>query len=534
MSRPYDDSFHVHLISNVAPQVFPENTPAEFSTPLANEIDLKSGAWEVAVQQIMYPTHVSTTTAKDKVLLHKYQYQGIAKLDYPTPAWRTIEDCSAKLLFNPDYIQQEQLINYFITRVNTSKWKELISLHYIKGSKKFTLDLLNDDVLIVLSAALQKVLGFKEQFFFTRSSYWAWSQVDVKTIVIPDDATLGLFILDLTTHRSEKYEMPRAFKPPVVGDTVKAAFEADVVHLFHDSLPHEFKTQLKFQIGLYPNGGVRSNEGCIRFQQVHQYWLQKFGDHENKILFFRFDENATRLLKLDKLYYYQGENYIKTKTAIAPTVENLRKVTVEFFYISPHKKLLRNVALGDGLYGHRVDRPPVAIELDSNEEFTDPEALLPKLNKKTGTHEYNFEWDAHRKRYKMNVTSHVYGIELTKTLASILGFDPEKEIYYKGNYLARDSPVLNRDITSLYVYTNIVDPVYVGNVKAPLLLICPFKRKNDPKNVVHQLEFLNPTYTPVNRNAINQIDIGIYDDAGTIIPFRYGKTKLQLHFRRRQ
>ena len=97
--------------------------------------------------------------------------------------------------------------------------------------------------------------------------------------------------------------------------------------------------------------------------------------------------------------------------------------------------------------------------------------------------------------------------------------------------MAAEFPILDRNIMALYVYTNIIDSIYIGDVKAPLLLTCPFKRSS--KTNVHQLEFLNPCFVPLNRTRINQIDIAIYDDAGTLVPFLFGKTNMSLEFRRR-
>ena len=123
---------------------------------------------------------------------------------------------------------------------------------------------------------------------------------------------------------------------------------------------------------------------------------------------------------------------------------------------------------------------------------------------------------------------------MTKSLASILGYEAlDFIIYHNGSHMADDFPLLNRGITSLYVYCNIIDSVFVGNVKAPLLLTCPFK-KMDKQDFVNRLEFLNPTYISLNRKNIQRIDIGIYDDSGVLIPFLYGKTNVTLDFRRKK
>ena len=69
-----EESFHIHLASNVAPDTFPNNTPSDFKTPLADELHLHGGSWEVAVKDIMYPCYVSSTTAADKLYFHKYNF----------------------------------------------------------------------------------------------------------------------------------------------------------------------------------------------------------------------------------------------------------------------------------------------------------------------------------------------------------------------------------------------------------------------------------------------------------------------------
>ena len=49
--------------------------------------------------------------------------------------------------------------------------------------------------------------------------------------------------------------------------------------------------------------------------------------------------------------------------------------------------------------------------------------------------------------------------------------------------------------------------------------------------MVHQ-EFLNPTFVPVTRSNIHQVDILVRDDTGEPTPFLYGKITLTLQFRK--
>src|SRR5215510_10368326 len=50
------DQFYVTLFSNGAQSVYPENTLAAFTIPLAKQIDLgSSDAWEVGITEFTYP-----------------------------------------------------------------------------------------------------------------------------------------------------------------------------------------------------------------------------------------------------------------------------------------------------------------------------------------------------------------------------------------------------------------------------------------------------------------------------------------------
>ena len=562
-----DEDFHVHLISNVAPDVFPDNTPSEFSTPLANEIDLSEGQWEVAVRQIMYPTHISTTSPKDKVFIHEYQLKHRNLLPYPPEQMNSVFDYGTKIVIQPGKVTKGQLINAIVKAVNTSEWKEIVNLEYNNLKNKFALHVLKEDIVAVMTPGMQQSLGFSEPCF-TKGSYWARA-IFKKSMTVPEDFIGAIHLLDLETLQKEKHTLL------VQMDNIRKhrIYEKTVPHLFKDTVPDELISEPKFSFS------VRPNEGCIKINPLQPDIMQNFGAHENPLVFFRFDKKSTETLKLEKLYRLKGEKEFKIPLVKPPKVSKAKeKVTatvsvtvtsamaaakaeetekkeeakepekkkakkeevvenpketyvldqihaigVEFFYLSRK----------DGMHTKLLDRPTADVIIKPAPEVKDPEKLLPKFHFNTQEYKYEFKWLKDVKRYVLHVNSPKYVVSMTKSLASVLGFDPNKDFYAQGVHVARDSPVLNRNITALYVYTNIVNSVYVGNVKAPLLLTCPFKSKGS-NELVDQQEFLNPTYTPINRKTIGQIDIAIYDDAAALIPFLHGKTKLSLHFRKRR
>ena len=122
-------------------------------------------------------------------------------------------------------------------------------------------------------------------------------------------------------------------------------------------------------------------------------------------------------------------------------------------------------------------------------------------------------------------------VQLDDTLRDILGFDESnfesgKEVH------AKDKISLTRRINYFAIYSNINADVYVGNVKAPLLTMFPFNPKDC--SILSERQFKKFHYVDLKTNYIAQIDISIYDDAGSLIPFhRDAITSITLHFRRK-
>ena len=90
---------------------------------------------------------------------------------------------------------------------------------------------------------------------------------------------------------------------------------------------------------------------------------------------------------------------------------------------------------------------------------------------------------------------------------------------------------MTNSIITLWVYTDIMLPTHVGDIKTPLLRTIPIPHNSNKGETCNYI-YRQPFYYPLCRHTINDIKIGIYDT--------YGKTHIkfeddvvcQFHFRK--
>lgn len=93
---------------------------------------------------------------------------------------------------------------------------------------------------------------------------------------------------------------------------------------------------------------------------------------------------------------------------------------------------------------------------------------------------------------------------------------------------AKKAPVMQR-LSSIYVYTDIVDDVLVGNTQAPLLGYFPVLSKYGSTSYFN----MNPPYyIRVKESNVRTIVIKLCTDTGEVIEFEDGTVTCRLHFRR--
>ena len=126
-----------------------------------------------------------------------------------------------------------------------------------------------------------------------------------------------------------------------------------------------------------------------------------------------------------------------------------------------------------------------------------------------------------------NLSQVKFDANLTKTLGLTKPVCTQNEQICEGT----NKPKILKHHQQMFIYSNIVEPVIVGDSSVPLMKSI-WIEKHDQDEVV-QINVENPMYLPVSTSCINNIEINIRDDSGQLIEFPKGsKTHLTLHFRK--
>lgn len=90
---------------------------------------------------------------------------------------------------------------------------------------------------------------------------------------------------------------------------------------------------------------------------------------------------------------------------------------------------------------------------------------------------------------------------------------------------------ISAGIHSLYIYCDIIEPSFVGDTLANVVRSVNINQDDsfgkDCENIFNPIQ-----YHKLSKSYFRRISIGLYDDSGEIIPFKFGRTKIVLHFKR--
>ena len=117
-------------------------------------------------------------------------------------------------------------------------------------------------------------------------------------------------------------------------------------------------------------------------------------------------------------------------------------------------------------------------------------------------------------------------LEVSHDLMKMLGFTQDK--FRSGTFTGVRVIDVNQGFHSLYVYTNIIEPRFVGDAEAPLLRIVPIEGKSG-QTLLKTYE--NVHYLSILQKSFSSIEVYIRKDTGEPVPFELGKVVITLHFR---
>lgn len=94
--------------------------------------------------------------------------------------------------------------------------------------------------------------------------------------------------------------------------------------------------------------------------------------------------------------------------------------------------------------------------------------------------------------------------------------------------------VFDKSNYEIYVYTDLIEPIIVGDTYAPLLKTIWIEKKHVSDRVTH-FSVDRPMYLPVSTNRINNVEFNLRHDSGELIRFLPNtKSCLTVHFRKRK
>ena len=141
------------------------------------------------------------------------------------------------------------------------------------------------------------------------------------------------------------------------------------------------------------------------------------------------------------------------------------------------------------------------------------------------------EGDVIFKSHAHSFTAHIYFC-FDNYLHFMLGFSLSDRLHPKD--IAKYNIDLFGNNHCLFIYTNIIQPSFVGNEKAQLLRIIPNQKPTNDSQQMKVINFNPIIFHPVQSQIFDLIEIQIRDSTGHFVIFESGKTIVTLMFREKQ
>lgn len=169
--------------------------------------------------------------------------------------------------------------------------------------------------------------------------------------------------------------------------------------------------------------------------------------------------------------------------------------------------------------------------------YNSVQSLIDSINRKIKTR-FNFELFAINDLSNRTVVLHknlressakIKSIYLQNRLAMQLGFEPNKNVL-DYELSPNVGNIHNGIADQMLIYTDVVEPVFIGHEKANVLKIVNTTSADSKFGDSCYREFHHIHYTRLQKREIETISIDIRDYSGKQMPFLHGVSSVKLHF----
>ena len=464
------DFYHV-LPSNTSPDYFPHNNASQYSTPLSNPY-VMNGNWEVGLMGLTYSTRVNTFMNDEMIIK---EHNEVAKVVHDSKQPIRVMLPVPK---TPDaYVARRQMVK-------------------------------------LINEAFQNLLRLS----LSTDEFWCtWSMLDTNFYYILGPGIENLFQLwsDVLTTGDERYTNEAKLYLNKVPTDQKDVFiiVAPTNSTFYDHKTFNLKAKNEkiTQNDLFERfkSRVEPNIATLTLEHGKKFVLTKLYD-DNKLILL--NEPLRKALTFER----RGQFHAAQQRYLDSDFEDMKPewtfTVIVFKNIVPYQKDSER----------KIILPPISYKQES--------LAIDYVNDKIKDKRITFSCNA-TNHIILKITDKDLKVIFDDVLRDIFGFD--KNIYFgPKSYTASGVFSLKRCIQYLYIYSNITNYIRIGNTESPLLAVIPFSIEKSGKALLKEKIFQTPMYIPVSQERISQIDIGIYDGTGNLIPFVEGAvTTLRLHFR---
>jgi hypothetical protein len=122
-------------------------------------------------------------------------------------------------------------------------------------------------------------------------------------------------------------------------------------------------------------------------------------------------------------------------------------------------------------------------------------------------------------------------IKLQGRLALQLGFTPEDDILMFEHSLHKPSLSFGLPL-DIFIYIDIIEPQLISDICGQVIKIVKTVDKNTSFGESVHREIMNRNYLPLSKLNFQTISIQLRDNLGDLLPFKFGSSTIQLHFKK--